>query len=77
MNKSIFVSKTFWFAVLTALSGMFPSYAQLLGIHDVSAVANNIVTGITMLLTIWGRFTATQVTTLSGGPSASPGNLTK
>ena len=65
-TKSLFTSKTFWGAVITALSGAFPHFSSLLGITDVNSVANNIVTGIGFLFTVYGRISATAPVTITG-----------
>jgi hypothetical protein len=66
-TKSIFASVTFWGAVVTAFSLLFPHLYTTLGLPpDASVVATHIVGGIGTAITIYGRFHATQAVTLTG-----------
>lgn len=74
ISKSIFQSVTFWGSVLTALAMAIPSVAAKFGLTTGNAAvdAQYIVQAIGVILTIYGRFTAKQVVTVSGGPVVPP-----
>lgn len=73
-NKSIFQSVTFWGAVITAGSGLFPAVAAKFGITgdaaSIAAASAHIVTLIGFAVTVYGRFTAKTTVTLTGTPPA-------
>lgn len=62
-TKSIFASKTFWGAAIALLA----TGLQLGGVTDVSGYANEVVTLLGCVLAIYGRLTATQTVSLTGG----------
>lgn len=66
--KSILTSTTLWGAILGLLSTLFPSIYTKLGLTDANqiAVIQQIVAGVSGIIVIYGRFTATQVVTISG-----------
>lgn len=66
--KSIFQSTTFWGSVITALAIAAPTFAAKLGITsaNTAAIAQWIVGAAGTVITIYGRFTATQQVTLTG-----------
>ena len=67
--KSIFQSTTFWGAVLSLFSQFAPHiYANLFGGASQATIVGDIMTGIGFLVTVYGRFTAKQAVTLTGGP---------
>jgi fumarate reductase subunit D len=77
--KSIFTSVTFWGTVLAAFSTLFPTIYAKLGITDQAAVASQIVavvshiiSGISYVIIVYGRFRATKHVTLTGNPPAVP-----
>jgi hypothetical protein len=77
--KSIFTSVTFWGTVLAAFSALFPTIYAKLGITDPTAVASQIVaaashiiSGISYIIILYGRFRATKLVTLTGAPPAPP-----
>ncbi len=67
--KSIFQSVTFWGAVLTAVALAFPTISAKLGLSsaNTAVIAQYIVQGIGIIVTIYGRFTAKQLVTWTGG----------
>lgn len=69
-SKSIFQSTTFWGAVMTALAMSFPTIFTKLNITtaNTATIAQYIVQAIGFVITVYGRFTAKQVVTLTGGP---------
>ncbi len=79
--KSIFQSVTFWGAALTAFAIALPSISAKFGITtaNTAVVAQYIVQAVGVVITIYGRFTAKQVVTLTGGalpPAAGSTGLT-
>ena len=73
-SKSIFKSTTFWSAAIGALTMLFPTLAAKFGIttDSVANIAQHIVLGLSTIGVIYGRFTATQTVTLTGGAPPSP-----
>jgi hypothetical protein len=73
-SKSIFKSTTFWGAILTALAIAVPTLTAKFGLTsaNVSTDAQWIVGAITTVITIYGRFTASQPVTLTGGSIVPP-----
>jgi putative Mn2+ efflux pump MntP len=69
--KSIFSSVTFWGAILTALAIAVPSLTAKFGLTtaNTSQDATWIVGFFTTVMTIYGRFAAKQVVTLTGSAS--------
>lgn len=67
-TKSVFGSVTFWGAIITAFSLLFPSVYSKLGLTgmDASVIAAHIVGIIGTAITIYGRFRATIKVTLTG-----------
>jgi hypothetical protein len=72
--KSIFASTTFWGAVISMLSMFAPKLFVLLGFTTdpagQAALVSHIIGIISFAVTVWGRFTATAQTTLTGAPPA-------
>jgi len=66
--KSIFSSVTFWGSILTAFGIAAPSVAAKLGITSANSatIAQWIVGAAGTVVTIYGRFTATQAVSLTG-----------
>jgi hypothetical protein len=69
--KSIFQSLTFWGAITSLIAAMAPGVFTKLG-YDAPTVAAGIVTGVGFIITIYGRLTAKQAVTLTGGPVVPP-----
>ena len=57
MEKSIFLSKTFWGAVLAVASPIAAKYGWTL---DAEGWSNDIVTAFGAVMILWGRWTATR-----------------
>jgi uncharacterized membrane protein len=74
--KSIFQSTTFWGAVVSLFFTFAPAvYGKLFGATTPQAtIVSDILVGIGFLVTVWGRLTAKQVATFSGGP-VPPGKV--
>ena len=69
--KSIFSSTTFWGSVVSLVSMLAPHvYANIVGSATQTTVVATIVGVIGFLITVYGRFTATQPVTLTGKPKA-------
>ena len=68
-SKSIFQSVTFWGAALAAITMLFPTLFAKLGVtSDTTMVlAQHIVQGIGFVITVYGRFRASQPVTITGG----------
>jgi hypothetical protein len=67
--KSIFQSQTFWGAVISLYSVLAPGiYAKFFGATPQLTIVGDILTGIGFIWTVWGRLTAKQVVSLTGGP---------
>jgi hypothetical protein len=77
-SKSIFTSVTFWGAVVSVFAQAVPTIAAKLGVTSGNslAIAGDITTAIGFIITVYGRFTANQTVTLTGGPS-TPSSGTK
>jgi hypothetical protein len=75
--KSIFQSVTFWGSVLTALAIAIPSVSSKFGLTTATAAtdAQYIVQAIGVAITIYGRFTAKQVVTVTGANPPAGGTL--
>lgn len=65
-SKNIFLSKTFWGAIITLVALLFPDLFTLLGLGDSSMLADKIVGLIGGGLTIYGRFVATHAINVLG-----------
>ena len=71
--KSIFQSTTFWGAVVSMFGVLAPGiYSKVFGAASQPAIVGDIMAGIGFIVTVYGRFTAKQVVTLTGGPPPSP-----
>jgi len=68
--KSILMSTTFWGAIISAFSLLFPNVYAKFGITDQTVLVSHIVGAIGTIITIYGRFTATKKVTLTGRPPA-------
>lgn len=72
--KSIFASTTFWGAVVSMLSMFAPKVFVLLGFATdatgQAALVAHIIGIISFAVTVYGRFTATSVVTVTGAPPA-------
>jgi hypothetical protein len=72
-SKSILTSKTFYGALLSLSSVLFPSFylhlMTAIGINDPAQIADKLVAVVGALYTIYGRFAATQPVTLTGAPA--------
>ncbi len=68
-SKSIFTSTTFWGALLSLVASVAPRVLHnIIGTADYPTVAAIAASVATFLITVYGRFTAKQVVTLTGGP---------
>jgi hypothetical protein len=63
--KSILQSKTFWGALIALVAVLFPGTFAKIGIPQADLV-DKVVGGIGAVLAIYGRFSATQMVTLTG-----------
>ena len=69
-TKSILQSTTFWGAIIALLGTVAPHiYANLFGSASQTVVVSGIVSVVGFIITVYGRFTAKQVVTLTGGPT--------
>lgn len=72
--KSIFSSKTFYGAVVALVAIVFPGFYShaltAIGISDPGVIVDKIFGAVGAALAIYGRFTATAVTTLTGAPKS-------
>jgi hypothetical protein len=74
--KSIFSSTTFWGAVVSLFGVLAPGiYAKLFSGTAQTTIVTDIMTGIGFIMTIYGRFTAKQVVTLTGANPPAGGTL--
>lgn len=73
--KSIFQSTTFWGSVVSLGAQLAPHiYANIAGSASQTQVVATIVSVIGFGVTVYGRFTAKQVVTLTGKLPAVPGS---
>jgi uncharacterized membrane protein len=77
-SKSIFSSTTFWGAFLAAIAMAFPALAAHFGLSTANTAvdAQYITQAVAFVVTVYGRFTAKQVVTLTGGPTPPATSLT-
>jgi hypothetical protein len=69
--KSILQSTTFWGSIVSLAAMLAPHlYANIAGSASQTAVVSTIVGIVGFVVTVYGRFTATQVVTLTGAPAA-------
>jgi hypothetical protein len=71
VSKSVFSSVTFWGSVTALVAALAPGVFVKLG-YDAPTVASYIVSAIGFGVTVYGRITATQAVTLTGGTPAAP-----
>jgi energy-converting hydrogenase Eha subunit C len=65
--KSIFSSTTFWGSIVSLVAMLAPHiYANIAGSASQTAVVSTIVAVVGFVVTVYGRFTATQKVTLTG-----------
>jgi NO-binding membrane sensor protein with MHYT domain len=77
-SKSIFSSVTFWGSVLAAVAAAFPALSAQFGLTTANTAvdAQYITAAVAFVVTVYGRFTAKQVVTLTGGPTPPATSLT-
>jgi uncharacterized membrane protein len=70
-SKSVFASTTFWAAFIGAIAMLIPTIAGKVGVTstNVPIIAQYIVQGLSFIGVVYGRFTAKQTVTLTGGPT--------
>jgi hypothetical protein len=74
--KSIFSSTTFWGAIVSLFGVIAPGvYTKLFGAAAQTTVVADIMTGLGFIMTVYGRFTAKQVVTLTGANPPAGGSL--
>ena len=74
--KSIFSSTTFWGSVVSLIAILAPHiYANIAGSASQTTVVSTIVAIIGFGVTVYGRFTAKQVVTLTGANPPAGGAL--
>jgi hypothetical protein len=75
--KTIFASTTFWGSVVSLLGVVAPHFlANLTNGASQSTVVSYIVAAVGFVVTVYGRFTAKQVVTLTGANPPGGGGLT-
>jgi hypothetical protein len=74
--KSIFSSTTFWGSIVSLIAMVAPHlYSNIAGSASQTTVVSTIVGIIGFIITVYGRFTAKQVVTLTGANPPAGGAL--